>query len=79
VVSRRRWDGFIWVVVGVSMVSQAAFIAGLAWWPEVARPRSDGGIPVPVASLMVAAAFVVSGVGAFYLAFRRLSAARRAR
>ena len=61
------------------MVSQAAFIGAVAWWPEVAQTRSDGGIPVPVASLMVATAFVVSGAGAFYLAFRRLSAARRAR
>jgi hypothetical protein len=77
-VSQRRWDGFIWLVVGLSMVSQAAFIGAVAWWPEVRSAKSDGGIPVPVASLMVATAFVVSGAGALYLGFRRLNAARRA-
>jgi hypothetical protein len=73
----RRWDGIIWLVVGLSMVSQAAFIGAVAWWPEVPSSRTDGGIPVPVLSLLVAAAFVVSGLGALYLGVRRLNAARR--
>lgn len=72
---RARLDVIAWLVVGLSMVTQAVFIGAVAWWPEASVAR--GGVPVPVASIFVASAFVVSGMGAFYLAVRRLNATQR--
>jgi hypothetical protein len=76
-VLRSRLDGIAWLIVSLSMVTQAVFIGRVAWWPEAAL--ATGMVPVPVASLFVASAFALSAMGALYLGVRGLSAAKRAR